>query len=1367
MTISLDSATAANVDRFLNETRFSEFSPHEETQPRKPVAMANPMGSGSSGSSGSSARSGPSTSPGSPESIKYHTLKSHVMPNPQPASAQTASSLHSSNFRFASTPQLDVEVQHNTSDTSDDGDLCQSDDHKNNNNKYKKMLRYVPNTGFHGLSQGSQGSQGPQGTQLNSPANGSASPGNGASVPNTFKHKSHPNAKTKHHIGLSSLEETSHASAREEPHGSRQPDRAEHPHHARDPKDTNARQNTLPRPMDHSINRDPRASDGSLISHFNNLNFSDQQHTPSWMPQGLDEKWEEYPEPFGANGSSAISANKNTLLPPSSSLDFLNSNSNTFVHNPAQSSAAPVTPMWKKMSKEYQNNRVPKGESPLKNIFSGIDDSVPHTQTHQNPHPQTSKATGHSGFASMSTVSTPVATRDSELHLTQQQIHQLEDMLEKAKHQPDDYQIKGSPLKLFGNEYDTFTKAILGKFVDNVRSNANSIQREPLPVAARPVPHQVPKLNIKRFTKAQQYTDQDFMNNANNLFANIRKKGHQSEAVPEAADNTSFQQKSHFLSRSQTTATSTPKPQRTASDLRRESSDLYSYTSGSEGSMAFHHAHHQNTTDALNEYTDIDKTNLAKANLTSSTLPLSEDQDDHNSYTFDELSEFESESGSTEQSSAIKASEKTTAQRIDSPSPGMGGMDMDGSLPLFESSMSSVKKFMKEVPSHANPAPPNPKGPNHVGHNCRKASIVSPGTHNPIRWKRPSQLRLLSTSSNKANIPPGKDSSYVKGTVKPGNFPDQYGNMVFDSTRNKWVSKDKENDIGASLDSIEDLFSNTSDDSRMQVKPKKGSFIQHDKPKIREKKNLEVSFHIPTTEAETETSRNMQSQLPDVTSVSEFGNATFSQTNKDLVSLITGSTDQIVWETITSIDLSDKNIDRVENLEHYLPAVKSIDLSKNKLKFVEGLPSELFELDVTRNNLSDMTSFHKFHDLQVVNASFNSIRSFSCFNKNVNLTKINLMGNEIDSLEGFPAIHALTSMNLGRNNISGTVHLEKLNLPNLKELNLSENSITAVTGIDSLENLRVLNVNENRIESLNSRRPHRRLKKLLCKFNHLKELNLEFFPNLRILRLDGNALTSITGLNKLEHLQELSAKSQSSAEIMEKLSRAAVDVASVDFSGNTSLISFLPNCSINAFYNVNQLNLSAVGLSVLPEDFSDKFFNVRELNLSFNKLTDLKGLSNLRQLKKLQILSNNITKMEDILVGLQNSRSTLRVLDLRLNIINFEFYPYVFSPQELELARENNADSASESPIPIQALDDIESFTIHYNALSKSRDEWQARDNDFSTQLRKEGKNRRLKERQDYEAILTGFFWNLKELDGGVVSRERRAAFGTPREMQT
>lgn len=377
------------------------------------------------------------------------------------------------------------------------------------------MLRYVPNAGFHGQDTRDE-----------------TSTFNGALVPNTFKHKSHPNAQTKHKIGLSSVDEVSHSSA------ASGPGELLGNHVKTSTMKGNANLRPTPELLGHQISENIHS-------------------TPLWMPSGLEDKWE---EPVRRNsGVSGVSGASNTgknVLQPQPSLGFLNSSANnatTFVHNPQNSQGQGVaTPMWKKVSKQYQSHLGPGPghDSPFKHVFLTMDES------HDTQHVTKPRQELKSGYVLMSTVSTPVATRDSELHLTQQQIHQLEDMLEKAKNEPDDYQIKGSPLKLFGNEYDTFTKAVLSKFVDKVRSNANSVQRQPLPVVAE-LP--VPQLKIKNFTKSGDYTDQDFMQNANNIFAHLQKKGYQGgeNGGQDASEMPSFHQKSNFLSRSQTTATLT------------------------------------------------------------------------------------------------------------------------------------------------------------------------------------------------------------------------------------------------------------------------------------------------------------------------------------------------------------------------------------------------------------------------------------------------------------------------------------------------------------------------------------------------------------------------------------------------------------------------------------------------------------------------------------------------------------------------------------------------------------------------------------------------------------------------------------------
>lgn len=190
--------------------------------------------------------------------------------------------------------------------------------------------------------------------------------------------------------------------------------------------------------------------------------------------------------------------------------------------------------------------------------------------------------------------------------------------------------------------------------------------------------------------------------------------------------------------------------------------------------------------------------------------------------------------------------------------------------------------------------------------------------------------------------------------------------------------------------------------------------------------------------------------------------------------------------------------------------------------------------------------------------------------------------------------------------------------------------------------------------------------------------------------------------------------------------------------------------------NLNILNLSAVGLTAIPDSFGDVFPNVRELNLNFNKLIDIKGLSKINKLKKLNLVSNNIDRIEMVLTTLSSSRKSMKVLDMRLNSINLKLYPYVFNPLELDAASDQEPPAG---PIQLEALDDIENFSIHYNSLIKSKEDWNTRDEEFLKNLEADGMGSRVRERLNYEALLVNFFPNMKELDGGIVSTFKRAQF--------
>lgn len=1181
---------------------------------------------------------------------------------------------------FGSTPQLDLKVTEE--------------------NQYQNMLRYMPNSDFHGN---------------NSTA--------GLSVPNTFKHKSHPNARTKNHISrheslpelLDHMEtkslEVSQSRCNDYPEGLPQLNEARGQHQQYMEDSSTQRSQTekdnmaLPKPTN-----DPHDITGHT--------------TPSWMPPDLNQKWEySHTLPHRASPSNAPGLNP--------TLDFLNGESNTFVHNPPTGLKI-ATPAWKRASDQF-NAKVPYDGSPLHGLF--LDDSK-----HADAAPHSHLKATSSAAPLTSTFSTPVASRDADVHLTQEQIHQLEDMLEKAKDQPDDYQIKGSPLKLFGGDYDTFTKAVLTKFVDKVRSNTASAHRESLPVSHM----EPPKLKIKNFTPSTDFSNHDFLKNAHNLFAQIQKNAYKSGNLINKPSTGSMNFNSS-LSNGMSNATSTPKlAKNTVHMIDPASFDEYSSfltDFGQESSEDNLRRNDPSIADTKDDYTREDKSSLTKS-YANATEIQSAPKSNESSYTFDEFSDlddlalFADRNGSPLQSPKLRSLKK--------------GSQPFSKISPFNEDRSDPGKILAENEREFLP----------------KESTISdfdrtfePGKQGFIKWKTASQLKLANRNLNMTNSErkPSNKEYLMRGVVKPGSFPRQYGNMVFDVNEKKWVSNDKENDFPGSLDSIEDLDTASVEHDSLELKKISDPSIL--KPVGRRNKrmykNLEVSFQVPDELNISLGSKDVQN----ITHLSELGNLSFTQSNKMLVSLITGSMDENEWDKITEIDLSGRSLERVERLERYLPSIKVINLSDNHVKFISGLPSTILELNVAHNGILNITSFSKFHDLQTLNVSFNHLTNLSGISRNVHLTNLILSDNSIESLSGLENLSCLINLDISLNKISGDIDFSTFSLTNLQKLILSDNQIRSVKGIETLNNMRVLNLNENQLESISCLSKHSYLKKLLLKFNKLKALNVDNFPLLRVLRIDGNEFTEITGTRRLKHLQELSIKCQYDQSLTEKSVLNLDDVFNLSLSGNSmeGLLGDKYRRNI-VFPNLNVLNLSALGLETIPISFSEIFPNVRELNLNFNKLNDLQGLSKLQRLKRLNLLSNNVGKLEMVLASLSGSRKTLKVLDVRLNPLNFDFYPYVFNPHELEYAFQAGTTGATaHSPIPLEALDDIENFSIHYDALSKSHKEWEDRDAEFFQSLRVEGKFKSLDERLNYETIIIGFFPRLKELDGGSISSGKRA----------
>lgn len=1282
-------------------------------------------------------------------------------------------------------------------------------EHNSGNNSYQNKLKYLPNSDFKYDTNNSYSMN-----SMNSPI----------SIPNTFKYKSHPNAKTKSQLGVSHLT---------------LPEEEEHSFHNPSKNRDSSQHDANTPPIKTSTIRHGSEQEQEL----NSLNNADFNATPDWMPEELAEKWipaksfefenqENFEQPdFGSSVRITKQADTNQDM----DMNLQMSSTNTMIHN--SKPAAIDTPMWKKASKEYELNR--KSQPQLHNIFLSID-SLKEESTNidksaygnREAQPERESEFEPNSNSISSTLSTPMASisNKSGAALTKDQIIQLENILEgEGKGKPNDFLLHipnpESPLKLFGDKYNTFTKGKLTDLLQKINTKTPSSAKAPkqnfgdkkdkygeaVPESSNPL--QEPQLRIKNFTKSGTYTEEQFLQNANNIFNNIQKRGFKmNQDITHDLSHAGGRQRSLSSAlNSQSTATSTPKNIKVNDIDKIMSDDEYSsFTSGFEEQESAEFPQYNTEGDhnetQQNEYTSFDQSNSVKdnedanyTNLSPRNLQALQRELSHSNesmYTIDEgYSEDripnedsirEPNPNKGEQLDGNINEVKYFASRLEELEKMMKNLNIDvyqADIKKLEIENTRLKDELKEKNGNAS----NETGCELVMDDIDLTNDDLSQMQNFIKWKRASQLRLQ--NNNSLNGSPtlklkdkiGNKQPVIRGRVEPGiDLPIEYDNMILDTKNQKWIANDKENEYHGSLDSIEDLLSRSEeDDRRIENTSNVLAECKISSKKLRRRNNdskLEVSFNLPNmTDEMNETNHEHGDKSPslnNVTQVSQINDITFSQTKKKLVAVITEvlSVGQnfrsINWGKVTDIAMNDYQLDSIKDLKKFLPKLTNVDLSDNNIKFLDGLPSRVLNLNISHNDIGDMTSFSKYHDLQYLNISFNNMTNLSNMSNNIHLTELIAPNNQIVSIDGIRKLENLTKIDISQNDLMGEINFSSFKLLNLQELNISENNIQSLSGLECLPSLRILNANENQITHISCMEKHLHLKKMLLKLNNLQKLNLEPYPYLRCLRIDGNNLNVVTDFRKLKYLEELSCKSQNNSEVLKHMLNASSDIQKLDLSGNFH-VNFFPDTNVNSlkqkmnykpFLNLNVLVLSAMNLSKLPADFASLFPNIRELNLNFNNLSNITALSTMTNIKRLYMVSNNVREIGSVVESLSGMRNTLRVLDLRLNPINISVYPYVFNPQELDYLQVEIGNKTEGAPIQLETLDDIESFAIHYESLTRNHEDWSERDSKFLSHLKSDTNLERAKHRHNYETLLINFFDHLKKLDGGLITYDKRSS---------
>ncbi|KAK4693485.1 protein NUD1, partial [Lecanoromycetidae sp. Uapishka_2] len=366
------------------------------------------------------------------------------------------------------------------------------------------------------------------------------------------------------------------------------------------------------------------------------------------------------------------------------------------------------------------------------------------------------------------------------------------------------------------------------------------------------------------------------------------------------------------------------------------------------------------------------------------------------------------------------------------------------------------------------------------------------------------------------------------------------------------------------------------------------------------------------------------------------------------------------WEHIRSVDLHNRDLRSLHMLDEFCGRVEELDVSKNQIRELSGIPRSVRLLNIRGNCLSDLSAWHSLQNLQYLDVSGNELSSLRGFGCLFHLRALRADDNKLESMDGVERLDGLISLSLQGNKLQ-TVDFENYDLRRLTHMNLSHNELIEVTNMHQLTALETCNLSYNDLESLDFSisDPLHKLHTLNISNNKLTFIDLAEVPNIKDLNIDKNSVGSIESLNGLKHLETLSWRQQDlipAYGFSEIQYQHCHEVRSLFLSGN-HLATFAPS---TPFLNLHLLELASTGLKTLPSDFGLKCPNLRSLNVNYNAIQDLRPLLGVLKLETLHAAGNRVSKLRRTVSVLQRLCLELKEVDLRSNPLTLGYY----TPQE-------------------------------------------------------------------------------------------------------
>ena len=316
-------------------------------------------------------------------------------------------------------------------------------------------------------------------------------------------------------------------------------------------------------------------------------------------------------------------------------------------------------------------------------------------------------------------------------------------------------------------------------------------------------------------------------------------------------------------------------------------------------------------------------------------------------------------------------------------------------------------------------------------------------------------------------------------------------------------------------------------------------------------------------------------------------------------------------------------------------------LRKNNLK---QLPEILFyglgnlnKLNLDENDLTVLPKglFRELTNLEYLYLSSNQIKSLieALFNETNKLTKLHLEDNSLTILPkgSFMGLRNLEILDLGENQI------QSLDVALFKEtnklyfLNLADNDLTILPNelFMGMGNLKILTLNENQISLLDGCLFHKtnKLTELYLRSNDLTTVPnglLMGLTNLEILKLNKNQITSLHEnlFNDTKNLIELGFYHNNLKHLSNNLFKELSDLRALDLDDNK--IIEINKKMFRDLSNLRYLHLRNNHLKALEFNLFQYTTKIGILDLSGNELVNIPDISNLRQLRYLNVKDNKM-----------------------------------------------------------------------------------------------------------------------------------------------